>query len=160
MAEKKPAKKKLSIRERKFIKGLIEGKSPSKAMVDAGYTQYTAWAKAKEKVKEVQVSETIQALMEKRGISDDRLTEVLEKGLEATKVISALIIAKDGEGMKDANSMTRDFVDVEDYAIRHKYLETGLKLKGHLRDKIDLTHGNPDGSPINITITFVGVKNA
>jgi hypothetical protein len=40
--------------------------------------------------------------------------------------------------MADAHSMTKDFIDVEDFAVRHKYLETSLKLKGHLRDKVDL----------------------
>jgi hypothetical protein len=37
--------------------------------------------------------------------------------------------------MKDADSMSKDFVEVEDFLTRHKYLETALKLKGHLIHK-------------------------
>ena len=141
MAEKKKAKKKrpLNIRERKLIKALISGEPPTTAMKTAGYSKETAEGKAGKKVGESRIQETIQQLMEKRGITDDRLSEVLEKGLEATKNISCMIVNTSGDGQKDANSMTKDFVEVDDYAVRHKYLETGLKLKGYLRDKIDLS---------------------
>lgn len=149
----------LNIRERKFIKGLMEGLSAAEAMRQAGYAESTAVAKQAEKL--AKVGETIQDLMEKRGLTDDRLLETLEEGLVATKVISAIVIkGKDGDpaderdGMKDAHSLTRDFVDVEDYPTRHRYMETGLKLKGYLM-KQDLTLGNPDGSPLNINVVFV-----
>lgn len=135
--QKKPSKQKLTVRERKFIKGLMEGKTPSQAMREAGYTESTARVKSSAKVAELQP--TIQALMEKRGLTDNRFLEVLERGLESTKVISCNIVAVDKEGMKDADSMTKDFIDVPDFATQHKYMETGLKLKGHLRDKLDVT---------------------
>lgn len=102
----------------------------------AGFAKSTANRKAADKMAEL--APTIQALMEKRGLTDDRLLDVLDRGLEATKVISCNIIAIGGEGMKDADSMTKDFVDVPDFATQHKYLDTGLKLKGHLRDKLDI----------------------
>ena len=35
--------------------------------------------------------------------------------------------------------MSKDFIDVDDFPTRHKYIETGLKLKGHLRDKLDIS---------------------
>ena len=136
---KKPTKKKrpLNIRERKLIKALIAGELPTKAMRTAGYTVNTANTKQGKKLEEVR--ETIQALMEKKGLTDDYLLDGLIEGTKATKVISATIIAKNGEGMKDADSMSKDFIDVEDFAVRHKYYETGFKLKGYLRDKIDLS---------------------
>jgi hypothetical protein len=137
MAEKaKPKKKTPSIRERKLIKGIIEGKSGIQAMKDAGYADSTAWKKGSQKL--AQLKPNIQELMEKKGLTDDYLIDGLMEGTKATKVISATIVAKNGEGMKDADSMSKDFIDVEDYLTRHKYIETGFKLKGHLRDKIDL----------------------
>jgi len=69
--------------------------------------------------------------LEEMGLSDHHLVKKLKAGLDATKVISCNIIAKDGEGMADAHSVTKDFIDVEDYPTRHKYLKTALKLKGH-----------------------------
>lgn len=142
---KKPLKRKMSLadgrsfnqREKKTIEGVVSGKSIYRSMIDAGYTEQTAHTQCTKKRKELMP--TIQALMEKRGLTDDRLLDVLERGLDATKVISCNIIAIDKEGMKDADSMTKDFVDVPDYATQHKFLDTGLKLKGHLRDKMDVT---------------------
>ncbi len=49
------------------------------------------------------------------------LIQVAKEGLAANKVISCNVIAPDGEGMKDANSMTKDFVDVPDHQARHKF---------------------------------------
>jgi hypothetical protein len=51
----------------------------------------------------------------------NRLIKVAEEGLKADKVISCNVIAPNGEGMKDANSMTKDFVDVPDHQARHKF---------------------------------------
>lgn len=55
-------------------------------------------------------------------IPDKKLAKVLDEGLEAGKTI-----------YKNNNS-TGEVEEVgyePDYAVRHKYLETGLKLKGH-----------------------------
>ena len=134
---KKSKKKPLNIRERKFVKSIIEGKSAAQAMRDAGYSERMAKSCASEKL--VKTSETIQQLMEKKGLTDDYLLQGLLEGTKATKNISCIVIAPNGEGQKDANSMTRDFVEVADFPTRHKYLETGFKLKGHLRDKLDIS---------------------
>jgi hypothetical protein len=128
-------KKEISIRKRKTIKGIMEGKPVSKAMREAGFSSKTAHGRCSTKAKEL--APTIQALMEKRGLTDNRLLDVLDDGLKANKVISCNIIALDKEGMKDADSMTKDFVDVEDHPTRHKFLDTALKLKGHMKDNED-----------------------
>jgi DNA-binding CsgD family transcriptional regulator len=129
-----PKKRKLTIRQQKLRKEILKGKSASQAMRDAGYSPNTAKAMQKQTLAKIGIAE----LMEKKGLTDDRLLDVMIDGLKATKVISCNVIAKDGEGMADANSMTKDFVDTEDYAVRHKYMETGLKLKGHLKEKLDV----------------------
>lgn len=144
--KKKQKKRPLNIRERKFIKGIIAGKTAAQAMREAGYSERTSLCCSTQKLRET--SETIQALMNKKGISDDYLLDGLLEGTKATKVISATIIARNGEGMKDADSMSKDFIDVDDFPTRHKYIETGLKLKGHLRDKLDVEHSG------NITVIF------
>jgi len=53
-----------------------------------------------------------QVLMEKSGITDDYLSQKLKEGLEADRLYG------------------KDNVPHPDYSTRHKYLETGLKLKG------------------------------
>ena len=59
-----------------------------------------------------------QALM-KEHIPDSQLLKVEKEGLEATKIHT---------------SHTEPDREVIDYPTRHKYLETGLKLKGKLKD--------------------------
>jgi phage terminase small subunit len=79
----KKHRKGLSIRERKFVKALVEGKTPTQAMREAGYAESTALAKQSEKVGKLGV--TIQSLMDKKGLTDDYLLDVLMQGLQATK---------------------------------------------------------------------------
>jgi|GEM_PF-5656278 Terminase small subunit. len=72
---------------------------------------------------------TITDHMEKiEGLRPQDLLLVLLEGLSAKKQVGAISGRGAGEG-------TVDFVDVEDYAVRHKYLETALKLGGHLRQQ-------------------------
>lgn len=66
-------------------------------------------------------------LMEYMGLSDAKLLKKTEEGLDATRTISAI----SGDRAKGTDM---DFVDVPDYAVRHRYLETILKLKGKLSD--------------------------
>jgi len=134
---KKSKKRPLNIRERKFIKALGEGLSPADAMRKAGYAENTAIYKSGEKLRKVK--EPVQKIMERLGLTDEYLLTGFKEGTKATKVISAIVIAKNGEGMKDADSMTKDFVDVDDFAVRHKYYETLAKISGLLKDKIDVS---------------------
>lgn len=62
--------------------------------------------------------------MEKAGVTDEKLTTVIKEGLDARK---AVVMGKDSQ---------ESFVDVQpDYAVRHKYLETALRVKGIGQDK-------------------------
>ena len=144
-----PKKKRLSERDRKTIKGILRGESVPKAMEKAGFTKNTARVACGKKAREL--APTIQKLMEKQGITNQRLCKVLDDGLRATKVISANVIAQNGEGMADAHAMTKDFVEVDDFAVRHKYLETGLKLHGHMRDK-------DESQPTNIIVNIANIS--
>jgi hypothetical protein len=85
-----------------------------------------------------------QALMEKY-IPDEKLQEVLEEGLRADKVISAVIV-----GSK-ANENTNDFIEVPDHPTRHKYLDTALKLKKKYPAEKTILAGDPD-EPLQIEI--------
>jgi hypothetical protein len=105
-------------------------------MLSAGYSEMYSTTRSSEKLKTL--LPRIMEIMDKANVTDTKLIQKLSEGLDSTKVISANIIAPSGEGMKDADSMTKDFVDVPDFATRHKYLETGLKLRGHLKEKLDV----------------------
>jgi len=122
MAYKKSDK--LNIRERKFIKGLAAGLTPTDAMRQAGYAENTALRKAGVKVQDSRVQASIQEMMEKKGLTKDKLLDKLDEGLDATKAIVT------GE----------DIQAVKDYSIRHRYLDTALKLGAHYpADKLELS---------------------
>jgi hypothetical protein len=144
--KKKPASAwdQCNLREKKAIKGYLEGKSKKDALLSAGYSKSTAETKQSLIFGKVRIQKTIQELMEKSNLTDKRILDTLSDGLDANKVISALVIAPDGSGMKDAGSLTRDFVEVPDHDLRHKVAVTCLKLKGHLGDN----SGNPVAGPV------------
>jgi len=62
----KKSEKELSLRERRTIQGIIDGKPMSRAMLDAGYSPITAHGKRSAKYKELQP--TIQALINQKGL--------------------------------------------------------------------------------------------
>ena len=104
-------------------------KSTYEAMITAGYSETTAAKAAKRTVGNSRIQEAITDIMERTGLSDEQLVSVLSEGLAATKVIAANITAPNGEGMKDANGLTKDFVEVPDWQSRLKAVDIGLKLK-------------------------------
>lgn len=80
-------------------------------------------------------------LLEKSGVSDRLLAKKLKEGLDATKPISCNVYIKDLAGneleLKAADGLSKDFIDIEDYSTRHKYVVTSLELRGHIKN-----HGN------------------
>jgi len=73
-------------------------------------------------------------LMDMMGMTDAYLQEKLDQGLNATKTISVIPLkpkeAQDNDtDLPEANSRNLEFVDVDDFAVRHKYLDTAYKLK-------------------------------
>lgn len=58
-------------------------------------------------------------LLEVRGVTDNQLAKKVDEGLKAKKLLA-------------------DAVEYPDHGVRHKYLETALKLKKRLIDKPDV----------------------
>lgn len=81
----------------------------------------------------------------KKHIPDSKLAKVLNEGLEAGKTV-----------YKNNNS-TKEIEEVgyePDYAVRHKYLETGLKLKAKFPKE-----GLDDGNNTDIKNLIIVVNN-
>jgi hypothetical protein len=93
--------------------------------------------------------------MEEAGITDRLLQQKILEGLDANRTISAQVIVKSNDPKvktKSATARDVDFIDVPDFAIRHKYLETALKLKKRLDNKLNLPL--EDGSVQSVTVVF------
>lgn len=93
------------------------GKPLGEAMLEAGYSKSTS-----ETPQNLTQTNGWQELMEKH-MPDSKLQQVIEEGLEANRIISAVNTGKQASGA------TADFVEVPDHAVRHKFVETALKLK-------------------------------
>lgn len=91
--------------------------SMAEAMREVGYSEASV-----SKPSEVTNSKGWQELMDKY-LPDDKVLATHEAGLEATKVVSAVIVGK------DANDKTNDFIDVPDYPTRLKAVELAYKVK-------------------------------
>jgi|GEM_PF-3991384 len=146
----KDKKDKLSFRERKFIKYLSQGMTQKDAAILAGYSRKSADSLASQTLKNPKVQRAFAQILESHGVTDEKLSSTIAEGLEATKVISCNVIVPNAEGMKDANSMTRDFVDVPDWIARHRFTDTAIKVKGgYLAEKHEVT--GPDGGPVRFS---------
>ena len=143
----------LTVKQRALVKGVASGMSITNAGIAAGYKPKNADRVASLALKRPQVASYLTNLMDRKGLTDSQLLTTLKEGLEANKVISATVILKAGdptvtERTADAKSM--DFIDVPDHPTRHKFLETGLKLRGHLQPETP-----PPVSPVSINILSV-----
>lgn len=108
-----------SIRQKLVAQKVVENRgNVSKAMKEAGYSD--AYASNPQQFK---ASKTWEELLDEY-LPDELLTKVAVEGLFAKR---------------RQTSPTEGDREVEDYAVRQRYLETSLKMKGKIIDKKDLT---------------------
>lgn len=89
---------------------------------EAGYADSTT-----KRPSQVIKSTGFQAILEAAGVTDDILAETLNDGLRAVTFVKTEKVT----GIGKSRIKTEDVVLVPDINTRHKYLETGLRLKGH-----------------------------
>ena len=138
--EKKPKQKRaaksralVKYRRKTVLQALCEGKTHREAGLLAGYKPTSA----KQQVDNLMCRPDIQLQfrsMLNKTITDNRLIDKYDQLLDATKVISANVINVNGDGMAEANSMTKDFIEVPDYPTQLKSADSISKLKGHMMD--------------------------
>ena len=125
----------LTIKQRKFIKLYLELGNAT----EAAFRVYDC--KNRDSAKQIGYENLTKLdysdLMEEAGITDKLLQQKLLEGLDSNRTISAV------KGTS-ANSGTTDFIDVPDFMVRHKYLETALKLKRRLKERMDITTNDKD----------------
>lgn len=114
MANKTP-KTEPNIRQRRAIKEMVEnGGNQYQALKKAGYSDNYA-----SDPKKIRNTKSWQQLLDEY-LPDELLTKVANEGLSATSV--------------DKNGMI-----INDYGVRQRYLETSLKMKSKISDKVEVT---------------------
>ena len=152
--------KKLTVKQRKFLKYYLQSGNASDAALKAGYALRESGF---ENLTKPLVQIAFQQLLDKQGITDKKLSEVLGKGLDAEKTVGYLHQykkkGKNGkvEKIQPDEIISSEFVDVPDLPTRHKYMETAYKLKGQFKEKVELT--GEDGLPLKLILEVIEKKN-
>lgn len=141
MAEKRPPK---TIKERRFVKEYLKTGNATEAAsrVYDVKDRMSASAIGGENLGKL----TITDILDKYGVTDEKIATTVKEGMEASKPISAV-------GGKDASEASMDFIDVPDWANRLKATELASKMKGHLKDKIE------HSGEVKVTPILGGISN-
>ncbi len=126
----KPKNRKLTIKQRKLIKGVISGLSGRKAAKQAGHkgNAATLCVTASRTLSNVNVRSSIQEAMRKANIDDKFLTKVLKEGLTAKTI---KFFQRDG--------IVRDQRVCADHPTRRGFLDIAHRIEGNFApEKIDL----------------------
>lgn len=118
----------MTLKQGEAIKKILEnpGLPVSRAMEEVGYSPNTA-----RNPSDLTESKAWKDLMEEK-FPDKDLADVHKEGLAATRATNAaILVTQDG---KIEKAEEQGLIEVPDFAVRHKYLETAYKLKGKLRD--------------------------
>lgn len=137
-------KRRLTIKQRRWLKKYLECGNAS----EAAFQVY----ECKDRVSAAQIGyENLRKLdysdfLEEAGISDHLLQTKILEGLDANKPIGALVLIKNDKDGKPEQILkdNEGMIEVPDHLVRHKYLETALKLKKRLADK--------SGSAIGVSV--------
>lgn len=129
----------IPVQEAMVIQGVLQGKRPAQAVMDAGYgfNKKNA-AKFGEQIvkKHTDTNGALVLALDKVGVSLEAVAEKIKDGLGATKPI---LIAKKKD--KDTGSEELRYGEAEDHATRHKFIETVLDILPNARaaKKVEIT---------------------
>ncbi len=116
-------------RQRRFAKGLAEGKSNRHAAMDAvlpaTLSESGADSYANRTLQNGQFRETFEKMLDRKGLSEERIAEVHAENLEATKIVATAT----------QNGQITDVLERPDYATRQRAVQTAYRLRG--RDRFD-----------------------
>jgi hypothetical protein len=130
-------------RRKKIINALLDGKESLQAGIEAGLSPKTAQSQVSQILNNPKTQDALLAAMAARGMDDDYLAEQHKRLIEATKVISAIVIAPGGSDLTDAGSMTKDFIEVPDYSAMARGLDLAYRLRGLYRDRTEVDLRQP-----------------
>lgn len=155
----KPAKKKLTIKQRKFIRELIRCGNPTEAARRVYNISDTTTSTAKCIAHQnlTKLNYTFNDLMEKMGVTDEADIELLKKLRSATKnQVCDIYVQKDEDGNYKINNNMNSFIEVDDNQTQVKALELTMRLKGRLKES---ANGNGNNQQIMVIVKFPEDEN-
>jgi len=122
----------MNVRQQFYKKYRLEGMSKYAAARKAGYSHSYA-TQAKNIEKRMNMAD----LLEMEGLTDKALSQHAREGLNAVKIQGCdIYVYQDKDGKWKVNESKNEFIEAPDWNVRHKYLDTILKLKNKLNDKL------------------------
>ena len=132
----------LTPRKRKYVKGIVEGKTKKQAALDAGYAESTA-EKAKTHIETPDVRIAFAVLI-REAVPAELLAKKIQEGLEA---IETKFFQKDGEVV--------DSRDVIAWSERRQYAELAAEYGGYFTPHAEIDVSGKNGGPIEHCIRFI-----
>lgn len=111
----------MTVKQRKFVKGKLEGKSDQAAALGANYSPMTARVAGNKIAKHPDVIAAFQRAMKKAGITDELLATRMKEGIDAQET---KFFQKDG--------IVTDSRDVVAFGERRAMLELAARMKNLL----------------------------
>ena len=131
----KTRKRRLSFKEKNFAKEFVVGKDPGNA-TQAAFDSYNVSSRkmatvlGSKNLDKPRVTQEIDRLLDSHDVTDDSLVEDLKKGLKAKITTNYKGKVKESK--------------VADYSVRHKYFQDAAKMKGWLKETVDIRQLNID----------------
>jgi len=122
--------KALTTKQKMFLKEYFKTGNGTRSAMKVYNCKNVASASALASETLASLKDVVRPMMEMKGLTLGRIIDVVNDGTDANKVISAMVVNKKGDGMKQANSMTKDFIEVPDHPTRLKAAEIAAKWLG------------------------------
>lgn len=113
--------RKLTLKQRKFLKYYLETGNASEASRRAGYANDRQ--QGCQNLTKFNIRQAFMMLLDKKGLTDEKIVDKIMELIEAKKPISANIT------YGDADEKTTDFIDVPDNPTQIKAIELLMKVK-------------------------------
>lgn len=137
---KKSDKASPSPRQRKYVKGVLAGKSGAQAAREAGYAEGTAHRATVQIEGKPAVQALFRDLLERAGVTDELLAQRLREGLDAKET---KFFQHDGKVTAKRNLVA--------FSERRATVELICKIKQHVPKD-----GMPEQPPITVTLVHIG----
>ena len=124
------------LKKKKLCKAVIEsGGNLTQAAKKLGITQQSV----SKQIHKPAVQQTIIAILNKAGATDNKIATKLVKLMDAKKLQACDVYVKEGEdGKYEINENSNDFIEVDDNQAQLKAIELLLKTKRHLDSDVPI----------------------
>ena len=135
-----------------YKKNRLAGMNRYNAMRAAGYSHHYANTRGPKYLESV-IESDMRNVAERQGLTDRALVAFAIKGMQATRLQTCDIYVKDENGKLKINKNSNDFIEVPDWAARHRFFNTICELSGRLKTQIEHS-GKVDGPEQKIIIVY------